>query len=473
MKKTINLYSLILVFLLLQACSGSTNKQKTSAVDTSPAWDLKEEILAQIKAPVFPDLKVSIMDYGAVADGSTDCTEAIAAAITDCAEKGGGTVVVPAGIYSTGAIHYKSNINLHLEEGATLLFSKDYNKYLPAVKTRFEGNDCYTYSPLLYGYELENVALTGLGTIDGNADNETWWYWKGQEKYGWNKDLPNQFADRDVLLKMSDDHIDIEERQFGAGHYLRPSFVQFHSSKNILIEGITILRSPMWEIHPILSENITVRDVKIISHGPNNDGFDPEACKNILVENCFFDTGDDCIAIKSGREEDGRRDSIPSENIVIRNCEMKDGHGGVVIGSEISGGCRNVFVENCKMDSPNLDRALRIKTNSLRGGLIENIYMRNCEIGEVKQAILLVNFYYEQGDAGEHTPIVRHVYMDSITSAKSKYAVYLKGYKRSPISDIYISNSTFNGVDKKVLIEDAENIHFDNVTINNELYTHN
>src|SRR3989339_326897 len=194
------------------------------------------------------------------------------------------------------------------------------------------------------------------------------------------------------------------------------------------------------------------------------------SCKNILVEDCFFDTGDDCIAIKSGREEDGRRDSVPSENIIVRNCQMKDGHGGVVIGSEISGGCRNVFVENCKMDSPNLDRALRIKTNSLRGGLVENIYMRNCEIGEVKQAVLLINFYYEQGDAGTHTPIVRNVYLDNITSKKSKYAVYLRGYERSPIKNIQINNSQFNGVKQEVFIEHAVDITFNYVTINNKAY---
>ncbi|MFA6401808.1 MAG: glycoside hydrolase family 28 protein [Salinivirgaceae bacterium] len=462
MKKVLFILGMMVVIGLAESCKNKSSNNN----NTSNAWNYQHEILAKIKAPVFPENQVTVTDFGAIGDSITDCTLAIKNAIEKCASLGGGTVVVPKGVFLTGAIHFKSNINLHLEEGATLLFSKNYSHYLPVVKTRFEGNDCMNYSPFIYGYELENVAITGLGTLDGNADNETWWPWKAQKDAG----IPNQIADRESLLKMSDAHLPIEERVFGEGHYLRPNFIQFHTSKNILIEGITIVRSPMWEIHPILSENIIIRGVKIISHGPNNDGFDPESCKNILVEDCFFYTGDDCIAIKSGREEDGRRDSVPSENIIVRNCQMKDGHGGVVIGSEISGGCRNVFVENCKMDSPNLDRALRIKTNSLRGGVIENVYMRNCQIGEVKQSVLLVDFYYEQGDAGTHTPIVRNVYLDNITSMKSNYAVYLRGYERSPIKNIQISNSQFNGVKQEVLIENANNVMFNNVTINNKAY---
>ncbi len=460
--------------LIGMGLSFSCNNSNSSKINqTNEAWDWQKEILTQIKAPVFPGNQFMITDFGAIGDGITNCTQPIKDAIDKCASQGGGTVIIPKGVFLTGAIHFKSNINLYVDEGATLLFSKDYNHYLPVVKTRFEGNDCMNYSPFIYGNQLENVAITGKGTLDGNADESTWWHWKAHGEKDSVHTGPDQRADREKLLQMADAHLPVEERVFGQGHYLRPNFIQFHSSKNILIEGINIVRSPMWEIHPILSENIIIRGVKITSHGPNNDGFDPESCKNILVEDCFFDTGDDCIAIKSGREEDGRRDSVPSENIVIRNCQMKDGHGGVVIGSEISGGCRNVFVENCQMDSPNLDRALRIKTNSLRGGIIENVYMRNCNIGEVKQAILLVDFNYEQGDAGTHTPIVRNVFLDNIISQKSKYAVYLRGYERSPIENIYINNSQFNGVKDEVLIEHARNVFFNNVLINKKIYTKN
>jgi polygalacturonase len=466
MKKALLFLGVLSMIGLGESCKNKTSNNNT----IKEAWEFRDEILAQIKAPVFPDNQVNISNFGAIGDSITDCTEAIKAAIEKCASLGGGMVIVPKGVFLTGAIHFKSNINLHLEEGATLLFSKDYLRYLPLVKTRFEGNDCMNYSPFIYGFGLKNVAITGSGTLDGNAGNESWWLWKAHGDYSLDSGSPDQQKDRDSLLKMADAHLPIEKRVFGEGHYLRPNFIQFHSSKNILIEGITIVRSPMWEIHPVLSENITIRGVKISSHGPNNDGFDPESSKNILVEGCSFDTGDDCIAIKSGREEDGRRDSVPSENIIIRNCQMKDGHGGVVIGSEISGGCRNVFIENCQMDSPNLDRALRIKTNSLRGGLVENVFMRNCIIGEVKQAVILVDFNYEQGDVGTHTPIVRNIYIDHVSSKKSKYAVYLRGYERSPIENIQINNSQFNGVTREVLIEHANNIVFSNVTINNKAY---
>ena len=168
----------------------------------------------------------------------------------------------------------------------------------------------------------------------------------------------------------------------------------------MLIEGVTIVNSPMWEIHPVLCQNVTVRDVSIGSHGPNNDGCDPESCRDVLIEGCMFDTGDDCIAIKSGRNDDGRRVNVPSENVIIRNCTMKDGHGGVVIGSEISGGVRNVFAEHCRMDSPHLDRALRLKNNAVRGGVVEDIYMRDVTVGQVAEAVLTIDFFYEEGDSG-------------------------------------------------------------------------
>jgi polygalacturonase len=188
----------------------------------------------------------------------------------------------------------------------------------------------------------------------------------------------------------------------------------------------------MWEIHPVLCRNVIVRNVKINSHGPNNDGCDPESCTDVLIEDCEFDTGDDCIAIKSGRNEDGRRLNVPSENIIVRRCRMKEGHGGVTIGSEISGHCRNVFVEDCVMDSPVLDRALRFKNNAARGGVIENVYMRNCQVGQVADAVLSIDYYYEEGQRGAHTPVVRNVEMRNVTSQKSNYALYLRGFPNAP-----------------------------------------
>jgi polygalacturonase len=222
----------------------------------------------------------------------------------------------------------------------------------------------------------------------------------------------------------------------------------------------------MWEIHPLLSENLTVRNVRISSHGPNNDGCDPESCKDVLIENCYFDTGDDCIAIKSGRNEDGRRIGVPTENIIIRGCEMKDGHGGVTVGSEISGGVRNVFAENCKMDSPNLDTALRVKNNAARGGLLENFYFRSLEIGQVKHAVVTIDFNYEEGAKGKYTPVMRDYVVENIRSGKSEFAVDLQGLDNAPIENVQLKDVTFNNVSKGSIVKNVRDIKLLNVRLN-------
>jgi polygalacturonase len=434
-------------------------------------WKGMHEIAGRIKPPLFPKKVFDITHFGAQGDSITDCTEAIKKAIDACYRSGGGIVEIPGGKFLTGAIHLKNNVNLHVSKNAVLLFSRNLESYLPIVLTRFEGNELMNYSPFIYAYNQENIALTGSGTIDGNADSLNWWTWTESKKDGFVKNIPNQKNDRAKLIEMSDKRIPVEQRIFGEGHFLRVNFIQFYKCKNILIDSIRIVRSPMWEINPVLSSNITVSNLRITSHGPNNDGCDPESCKDVLIENCFFDTGDDCIAIKSGREEDGRRINVPSENIIIRNCEMKDGHGGVVIGSEISGNCRNVFIENCKMSSPNLDRALRIKSNPLRGGIIEDVYMRNVMVGEVSQAVILIDLYYENVNKGKFTPIVRNIFIDNITSEKSKYAVWLKGYENAPVSNVQISNCKFNGVKCGNMNIFTKDVVLNNVFINNKLET--
>jgi len=237
----------------------------------------------------------------------------------------------------------------------------------------------------------------------------------------------------------------------------------------VLIDGIRIENSPMWAIHPVLSRNVTVQNVKIVSHGPNNDGCNPESCTDVLIKNCYFNTGDDCIAIKSGRNADGRRVNVLCENVIIQGCQMKDGHGGVVIGSEVSGGIRNIFAEDCVMDSPNLERALRVKTNSIRGGIVENLFYRNIRVGQVAEAVILITFYYEEGDAGEFTPIVRNFAVTNLHSEKSEYALLLQGYKRSPINNVLLRDCTFNGVEKGNIITDVENLVTRDVYINGEL----
>jgi polygalacturonase len=256
---------------------------------------------------------------------------------------------------------------------------------------------------------------------------------------------------------MGEENVPIHERPFGAGHYLRPNFVQPYRCRNVLIEGVTFTNSPMWILHPVLCENVTIRGVTVESHGPNSDGCDPESCRDVLIEGCTFNTGDDCIAIKSGRNADGRRIGVPSENIVIRGCTMKDGHGGVVLGSEMSGGIRNVFVEDCTMDSPNLDRAIRLKSNSLRGGYLENLFVRNIRVGQVKEAVIRINLQYDK-DRGQHFPRVRSISIENVTSEKSGRPFYFVGLEDAKIENVRIENCTFKNAARPSVFEHVDQL---------------
>jgi len=433
---------------------------------STAAWGQVPAILARIRPPVFPERDFPITRFGAIEGGAFECTRAIRAAIEACVAAGGGRVVIPAGRFLTGAVHLKSRVNLHLERGATLAFVRAPAAYLPAVLTRWEGVEMMGYSPFIYAYGQQDVAITGEGTLDGQANNGYWWPWNGRTQYGWREGQPNQRAARTRMMEMAERGVPVAERVFAGGSYLRPQFIQPYRCRNVLIEGVTIINSPMWEIHPVLCQNVTVRDVKINSHGPNNDGCDPESCGDVLIEGCTFDTGDDCIAIKSGRNADGRRIHTPTENVIIRGCRMKDGHGGVTIGSEISGGVRNVFIERCEMDSPELERALRFKNNAMRGGVLEHIYMRDVTIGQVADAVLSVDLYYEEGRAGPHRPVIRDVEMRDVTSRKSPYALYMRAYPNAEISDIRVVDCRFDGVERGNVAEGVRALRFDGVTIN-------
>jgi len=414
-------------------------------------WAQVPQILARIKAPVFPARDFVITNYGAIADGQTDCTAAIGKAVAACARAGGGRVVVPAGEFFTGPIHLLSNVELHLDAGATLKFSIDPKAYLPAVLTRFEGVECYNYSPLIYALEQTNVAVTGPGTLDGQATDENWLQWKGK-KGGTN----TQKVANGRLKKMAEEGVPVEQRRFGEGDYLRPNFVQFYRCRNVMVEGVHIRRSPMWEIHPVLCTNVIVRGLDIVSHGPNNDGCDPESCRDVLIENCLFDTGDDCIAIKSGRNADGRRVGVPSVNLIIRGCTMRDGHGGVTIGSEISGSCSNVFAENCEMSSPHLNCALRLKSNAVRGGVEQNIFMRNCKVGQVSDSVLQIDFLYDEGTNGIYKPVAHNVVMENVTVDHTPRVLNVRGFPGAEISDVRIYNSTFKQIEKPDVVKDAD-----------------
>ncbi|HEX6927015.1 MAG TPA: glycoside hydrolase family 28 protein [Longimicrobiaceae bacterium] len=450
------------------ACARDPRSGSTGA--ESRGWDRVPEILARIRPPVFPQRDFLVTEFGAVGDGERMNTDAIRRAIEACHAAGGGRVVIPEGRFLTGPIHLLSQVNLHVAEGATLAFSQNPDDFLPLVFTRWEGVELMNYSPLIYAFEQENVAVTGAGVLDGQANSEVWWPWKGQGRRA-QPGGPHQDAARDRLFRMAAEAVPVEQRRFGPGSYLRPNFVQPYRCRNVLIEGITVRNSPMWELHPVLCENVTVRGVRIESHGPNNDGCDPESCRDVLIEDCYFDTGDDCIALKSGRNEDGRRLATPIENVIVRNCHMKDGHGGVTIGSEISGGARHIFAENCRMDSPNLERGLRLKTNARRGGVIEEVYMRNCTVGQVSNAVLSIDFFYEEGREGEHLPVVRAVEMRDVTSEHSTYPVFLRGFEDKPIESVRIVDCHFNGAERESVVENVAELLLENVTVNGVEWT--
>jgi len=428
-----------IIALLFLSCG----KQVFSTSESDP-WKNMESIVKNIPQTHFSDKTYNVKDFGAVADGKTSNTLAFEKAIKECAKNGGGKVVVPNGKYLTGPIHLESNINLHLEDQAEILFSTNSKEY-PLVHTSWEGTELMNYSPLIYAKNKTNVAITGKGTLNGQADSSNWWIWSGGKNYGWKKGIPSQndSENRQVLINMAEKGVPVTERIFGEGRYLRPSFVEFFECNTVLIKDVKIINAPFWILHPIKTNNMIIDGVTINSHGPNNDGCDPEYSQNIIIRNCTFNTGDDCIAIKSGRDADGRRVGIPSKNIIVQNCKMIDGHGGVVIGSEISAGVNNVFVENCVMDSPNLDRAIRIKTNSKRGGIIEDVFVRNLEIGTVKECVLKLNMFYNVygSQTGNFIPTIRNINLEKVTVKNGgKYSVWAEGYKESPVENITLKN---------------------------------
>ena len=414
-------------------------------------WTEVPAILARIPARAFPSRDHVVTDYGAVGDGRTDDHAALVHAITACAAGGGGRVVVPPGDYLTGPLHLRSHINLHVCAGATLRFTTDSCRYLPQVLTRWEGMECMGLSPLIYACEQEHVAITGGGVLDGQAGPGRWWNWagpwEGTRSTGWTPGQPHQAVARDRLKHWAESGIPVRQRIFTEQDLLRPMFIQFYHCHDVLVEGITLRNSPMWGIHPVLCRAVTVRRVQIDSHGPNNDGCVADSCCDVLIEDCLLDTGDDCVAVKSGRNQEGLQGNVPAEDIVIRGCRMLNGHGGVAIGSEISGSVRRVFVERCVMDSPHLDLAFRIKANSTRGGVVEQIYLRDLEVRGVRDAAVQIDLLYAQAEEqGNRLPRVREIVIERLACAQSGRAVWIEGLAAMPVRDVHIRDSVFRRV---------------------------
>ena len=457
----------LLLALLLPACAFAAG------------WDDNEykRIEQSIQLPKIAERQFLITSFGAKTTATAAQNQkAINRVISLVSKKGGGKVIIPKGTWNTGAIELKSHVNLVLEEGATLHFAFEPKLY-PLVRTSWEGLACWNYSPCIYAYKATDIAITGKGTIDGGGNNDTFWQWNGSPRFGYKEGVTKEsqkLGSRSKLLKMAEDGVPFDERKFGMGYGLRPQLVNMVHCERILIKDVKMINSPFWVIHPLLSKNITVDGVYVWNEGPNGDGCDPEACENVLIQNCVFHTGDDCIAIKSGRNNDGRLWNQPSKNIIIRNCKMEDGHGGVVIGSEISGGCENVYAENCVMDSPHLERILRIKTNNCRGGQVQNINMRNVVVGQCKEAVVKINLDYERKEICYRgfEPIVNNVNVENVTCQKSDYGVLIIGRDSlENVYDINIKNCKFDGVVKEPVKITGKtcNVKFDNLVINGSL----
>jgi len=402
----------------------------------------------------------NVKDYGAIGDGSTKDTEAIRKAISTAADAGGGTVYFPAGQYLTGSIHLQSNITLHLDAGAVLKFSQDFDDYLPLVKSRWEGTECMNFSPPIYAYRAENIAIVGRGLIDGQG--KAWWDYmrkartKTEPVSKWSK-----------LFAENNQNVASRGRWEQMGNFLRPPMIQPVECRNVRIEGISLKDPPLWTINPVYCDNVTVTGISIKNPGdsPNTDGINPDSCRNVHISDCHISVGDDCITIKSGRDEDGRRVGRPCENITVTNCTMLNGHGGVVIGSEMSGGVRKVAITNCIFDGT--ERGIRIKTTRGRGGVIEDIRVSNIVMSKITRTPFDLNMFYEKAPAepvSERTPILRNIHFSDITVRGAPAAGYILGLDEMPVQDVTFSNITIEA-EKGFSCSNAKNLAFHNVRI--------
>lgn len=417
------------------AGSAAPTTRTPNATPTRPALPIpmNGEPIAPVVAPFpvpafvrpsFPARSFDITAFGAVGDGQTKNSAAFARAIEAASLAGGGTVFVPEGRWLTGPLHLRSHIRLHVAKGAEILFSQDFRDYLPPVFTRWEGLEVYNYSALIYARDCENVAVTGEGTLNGQG--QAWWPWKKTQK-----------ATASRLYELASTGVPAEQRVLAVEGGLRPSFIQTVGCRNVLVEGVTIRNGPMWTIHPIYSENVIVRRVQVRTEGPNNDGCNPDSSKNVLIEDSFFSTGDDCVVIKSGLNEDGWRVAKPSENIIVRRIHGERGHGGVVIGSEMSGSVRNVSVSDSEFIGT--DRGLRIKSMRGRGGVVENIYYENVRHEGIAMMVVELTTAYASSTLIPKTdepPIFRNVFVRNLSATGAKAAAEISGLSDFPVENL-------------------------------------
>lgn len=424
-------------------------------------WSDVPAILARIRVPEFPQRDFEIATYGAKGDSVTDSLPALRAAIAECHAAGGGRVVVAAGTYLlNGPIHLKSNVNLHLAEGSTLLFSGQPEHFLPVVLTRWEGTILYNYSPLIYARGAENIAITGRGVIDGNARKEF---------HKWAVGSPRlQAKDQERSRRMNAMGVPIAERVFGEGSLLRPSMIQPYECRNVLIEGVTIKDSPFWVIHPTFCTNVTVRGVTVESLLINNDGCNPDSSTDVLIEDCDFHTGDDGIAIKAGRDQDAWRDGRISENIVIRNCRFRSKINGLCIGSEMAGGVRSVFMEDCRVETG--ESCIYFKSNRDRGGFIENVRVRRIQVGVSQSAVIRFETNYHSYRGGKAPTLYRDFVIEDLTVGKAAaYMLFAEGTEERPMQGILLRNVVVEQAAEPLFLRNVQSLRLDNVRVNGVL----
>ena len=471
---------------MLCACQSTSTEQHNDTY----IEDLYEALpfdMPVVQRPSFPDYQVDIRDFGAKADGETLNTEAINNAIKAVSEKGGGKVVIPEGLWLTGPVVLQNNVNLHVEKNALVLFSGDADLY-PLVRTSFEGLDMLRCQSPVSAMNAENIAITGHGVLDGSGDSwrpvkrnkMTDGQWKSLLKSGGVVDesgkvwYPNEGALKASILTGSKEKREISDSEWeGMKRWLRPVLLSIVKSKRVLLEGVTFRNSPSWCLHPLSCEDLTLNGVKVFNpwYSQNGDALDVESCKNVVVTNSLFDAGDDAICIKSGKDADGRRRGEPCENVLVKNNTVLHGHGGVVVGSEMSGGVRNVYVADCTFIGT--DVGLRFKSTRGRGGVVENVYVDNINMINIPGDALIADLYYAVKDAPgapvpavtEETPSFKNIHISNISCKGAGRAMFLNGLPEMPIENFSVRNMRITDAQQGAFINKVAGVTLENIEI--------
>ncbi|MBQ8075161.1 MAG: glycoside hydrolase family 28 protein [Oscillospiraceae bacterium] len=434
---------------------------------------MRKAILAGIRQPQIPEKVVNARAFGILTGTGENQTRKIQSAIDMLSEQGGGRLILPEGIYLTGALQLRSGVELHLESPNTILrfINTEIENHYPVVYSHWEASPCLNYSALLYARNANNIAVTGPGVLDGAADQNHWWNWHHQVEEAWSENAVDlQQHDRLTLRSMNMEGVPVEKRCFGPGHFLRPNMVQLIGCERVLLQGFKIINSPMWQLNPVFCRSVIVDGLTLSSHGSNNDGCDPESCNGVWIKNCCFDTGDDCISLKSGRDRDGLAANTPCENVLIENNDFADGHGGIALGSEMSGGIRFVLADNNRFSSPNLTYALRLKTNARRGGFVENVMLSGSVMSAVHGAAVHGTMLYEDGRNGDMLPVFRDITIEDIEAHGGDYGIFLEAFPEVPITGLVLRNIRIDGVRKTLRSMNWQNPVIDNVIINGKQF---